>query len=136
MEHHSQVEKVQKLFSLSIHDDNAGNVKDEVIFNPERFPELKVRAGDLVQISAVLENTTSRPVDKKTPANNHDAAAVRSPPTVTRLVGESKTERGIPVKTYDENGALMSGNKKPDLSRSYVFLVHDLTPEQKSKHPN
>jgi hypothetical protein len=136
MEHSSQVEKVQKLFSLSIHDDNAGNVKDEVIFNPERFPELKVRAGDLVQISAVLENTTSRPSDKKSAANNHDASAVRSPQTITSLVGESKTERGIPVKTYDENGALMSGNKKPDPNRSYVFLVHDLTPEQKSKHPN
>jgi SEA/GATOR complex protein SEA1/DEPDC5 len=132
----SQVEKVQKLFSLSIHDDNSSNPKDEVIFNPDRFPELKLQPGDLVQISAIREATPSRPSEKRSPNYQQDVSSVKSPKTVLSTFGDSTPGRGIPVKTYDENGALIAGSKDPDLSRSYIFQVQNLTSEQKQKYPN
>lgn len=138
MEHYPRVEKVQKLFSLSIHDDTSSHPKEEVIFNAERFPELNVRAGDLVQISAILDSTISKSSEKKASGLNgqHDGT-IKSPMVLPSITGDSATtSRRISSKTYDENGALISGSKEPDSNRQYVFLVHDLTQDQKTRYPN
>ena len=129
--------RVRKLCAIQTHEQNAPGSKEEVIFNVDRFPELGIRLGDLVQISAVREPPSGRNAEKRTSSTTKDASSAGTlraagsdsdrPPTSRRV--------GPQVVTYDENGNAVSAHKEGDPQRSFVFVVREMTEEQKQKHP-
>jgi hypothetical protein len=128
--------RVRKLCAIQTHEQNAAGSKEDVIFNIDRFPELGIRPGDLVQISAVAEPPPTRNAEKRTPSAAKDASSA----STLRAAG-SDSERpatsrrvGPQIVTYDENGNTILGPKDGDPQRSFVFVVREMTEEQKQKH--
>jgi hypothetical protein len=134
-------EKVQKLYTLSIHDDRYHEEKvlrdaPEVIFNLERFPELKAQPGDLVRISPILDTVEASKTPIVTSSSRDESSEVDSEFSHPGSEDTTPGVQSITIKTYDESGALITDEKKPDTSRSYLFVVRAPTDEIKNKYAN
>lgn len=125
--------KVQKLCTLHTHGEN--QFDDEVVINEDKFPELHLVPGSLVQIFALKQAPAVRdfqPNATTNPKEDKDAKLVLSGPR-----SELRRTRSDSVKvTYDENGAVLPGGREVDPEKSYIFRVKPMSTEWKNKHPN
>jgi hypothetical protein len=131
----SGLDVVQKLCTLRIHDANVS--KDDVIFNVDRFPELGLKPGNLVQIVAVREGSAVRDFEKRINGQRQAGPGTKFAADKKghiKVSSASSRVRDPKIITFEENGPVVSGVKERDLQRSYVFQVHELTPDQKLKH--
>jgi DEP domain-containing protein 5 len=137
--------RVQKVCTLWTHDDNFS--KDEVVFNGEKFAELDVISGSLMQILALKHVTAVRDFQ-----NNSDLAfgiggqkghIGDDPQTKTsgshggslRDTLSKRSRRGSVTITFDENGTLIPAGRDVDPEKSYIFVAKPLSADMKSKYP-
>jgi len=115
---------------LRTHDDKAkGDVfKGDVFFNLEKFPELQIEPGNLIQVIAI--DADSAPVDaerkKDHPSLKSTIPAPGNSPYDRQLLTNS-------IATYDENGHLLQHSPTGDMARSYFFLAEALSPEERQR---
>lgn len=131
----TQPTRVQKVCTLWTHDENFS--KEEVVFNAEKFPELSLSSGSLIQIIALKHATAVR--DFQTTAKNDPkdsgqpkadvSARDAYPDTYSR-----RTRRGSVLITLDENGVVVEEGREVDYEKSYIFVAKPLTADLKSKH--
>jgi DEP domain-containing protein 5 len=131
----SGLDAVQKLCTLRIHDANVS--RDDVIFNVDRFPELGLKPGNLVQIVAVREGAAVRDFEKRINGQKHASSGSKFAADMRghiKVSSASSRVRDPKIITFEENGNVVSGVKERDLQRSYVFQIQELTPDQKLKY--
>jgi hypothetical protein len=137
--HPDDAVRIQKVCTLWTHDPSFST--EEVVFNADRFPELRLKPGSLAQIIPiyqgtsvrdfqVAQSTSKRGVEQKHGKHNishhsHDGSQLRN----TKAIPS-------PHVTFDENGSYITTGKDTDESRSYVFVASDASPEMKQKYPN
>ncbi|KAF2273506.1 uncharacterized protein EI97DRAFT_424044 [Westerdykella ornata] len=125
--------KVQKLCTLYTHGEN--QFDDEVVINEEKFPELNLVPGTLVQIFGLKQGPAVRDFQSTGTTHSKDDTQVR--PDISGSRSELRRARSDSVKvTYDESGAVLSGGREVDPDKTYIFRVRPMSTEWKNKHPN
>jgi hypothetical protein len=124
--------RVQKICTLWTHDDNFS--RDDVVFNGDKFPELPITPGTLLQIVSIESGTSVR--DFQASAQAH-APQDRGASSARDADGQLKrSRRGSMTLTVDENGTAIPGGRETDVDKAYVFAVTALPADLKSKHAN
>jgi DEP domain-containing protein 5 len=127
--------RIQKVCTIWTHERSSDFSTEDIVFNMDRFAELKLSPKSLAQIipipqgSSVKDFVRSGRRDKeKSPAYYLDPSK-KDPST-------SKTQRESAISTFDENGLPVTGGViETDEDRAYVFVVKDATPAMKQKFP-
>lgn len=129
--------RVQRVCTLWTHDDNFS--RDEIVFNPEKFPELPTTTGALLQIVAISSATAIRDFQSAGTGTQNGATQAK-PDGVDRDHGvdshTKRTRRGSITITIDENGSTIPGGREIDAGKAYIFVSKPLPPDLKTKHVN
>ncbi|KZM26823.1 intracellular signal transduction [Ascochyta rabiei] len=132
----SKQARVQKICTLWTHDENFS--RDDVVFNSDRFPELPITPGSLLQIVAVNPGTAVRDFSSSTKVPPHDSAQAKAE-SVSKDAAETqsrRSRRGSFSKTIDENGSIVPGGRDIDTEKTYIFAPKPLPHDLKPKHTN
>ncbi|KAF1993214.1 hypothetical protein P154DRAFT_503876 [Amniculicola lignicola CBS 123094] len=129
--------RVQKICTLWTHDENFS--KDDVVFNVDKFPELSVTVGSLIQVIALKQAPSIRDFQISTKTNTKDANPGQTESETddaSHSHHQRRSRRGSVVMTLDENGSVLQNGRDVDIDKSYVFVAKPLSPDLKSKQPN
>ncbi|KAF2754584.1 hypothetical protein EJ05DRAFT_533226 [Pseudovirgaria hyperparasitica] len=132
----------QKLCTLWTHGDDLS--REDVVFNIDKFPELGLSYGSLVQIIAVKDTSAVRDFQGLVRNTSSDTLLrIKSDikdANVRRLsiVGQSskKARRPSVTLTLDESGMPISGGRDVDVEKSYMFVCKPMPPELKNRYPH
>ncbi|KAI9679233.1 MAG: vacuolar membrane-associated protein iml1 [Caeruleum heppii] len=126
----------EKICTLWVHNENFS--KEEVILNINAFPCNTVRTGDLVEIVSLKSETSIHDFQHLNDARHgtdqirHSRHYTGGAPETSSATGEGSNE----LKTTDEPFVDESVQPDPDIRKRYLFIVKDMSSEQKSKQPN
>jgi hypothetical protein len=128
--------RIQKVCTIWTHEPGSDFSTEDVVFNLDRFAELKLSPRSLAQIIPIPQGTTvkdfvrsGRRDKEKSPAYYFDPSKKES--------STSKSRRDSTVLTFDENGLPITGGViETDEERAYVFVAKDATPAMKQKFPH
>jgi len=129
--------RVQKICTLWTHDDNFS--REDIVFNGDKFPELPVAPGSLLQIVAINGGTAVRDFQGKTSNTQIRAFQATAESAITNpgLGGDTKRDRrGSITITIDENGVPVPGGREIDTGKAYIFVSKPLPADLKAKHTN
>ncbi|KAI9815364.1 MAG: vacuolar membrane-associated protein iml1 [Thelocarpon impressellum] len=130
-------QRVGKLCTLWVHEENFS--KEEVILNATLFPAQSVKLGELAEIVAVKPRTSSRdfqesgqrvPDDEARPDESTGGSGR------ARLGEEGENRTGSTSYLSPDEEPVEGHRDEPNRRKRYVFLVKDMSNEQKSKQPN
>jgi hypothetical protein len=128
--------RVQKLCTLWTHEPSFST--EEVVFNVDRFPELRLQPGSLAQIVPILHGTSVRDFVHDAPKREHLRPSKRDGNSSSQHHNSSsrrhRSNSSIAV-TVDESGSHVNASRDTDEHRAYVFVVNDASPEMKQKYP-
>ncbi|KAI9705598.1 MAG: vacuolar membrane-associated protein iml1 [Candelina mexicana] len=119
---------------LSVHDDSF--CRDDVLLNVAHFPKGSVAVGDLAQIVAVKPGTAVRDFQDATPSKpgrgNEDgqASQTQAQESTSGIKRSSLTSVSI-----GEGNSRASGGRIIDAQKRYVFMVKDMSSDQRVKQP-
>lgn len=131
----SKPARAQKICTLWTHDENFS--RDDVVFNSDKFPELPITQGSLLQIVAVNTGTAVRDFSSTPKAPTNDATTkVDAPSREPADVQSRKSRRGSFTKNPDENGSVVPAGHDVDTEKTYIFTSKPLPQEFKAKHAN
>lgn len=129
--------RVQKVCTLWTHDDSFS--REDIIFNGEKFPEIRVRPGSLLQIVAINPGTAVRDFQPTAKNTQTEAAQARGEYANRDNGGDSyskRSRRGSLTITVDENGSTLLGGREVDVEKAYIFAPKPLPADLKAKHAN
>jgi len=123
--------RVQKVCTIWTHELGSDFSNEDVVFNMDRFAELKLSPNALAQIIPIPQGSTvkdfvrfGRRDKEKAPVHKQDTST-------------SRTQKEPQVSTFDENGYPITGGViETDEERAYVFVARDATPAMKQKYPH
>ncbi|TLD37866.1 NADPH-cytochrome P450 reductase [Venturia nashicola] len=125
-------ERIQKVCTVWTHDVDFST--EDVVFNFDRFAELKLSPKSLAQIIPIPQGSTVKDFvrsgkreKEKTPASLTNPS---KKPSLNPLAPKESA-----VSTFDENGLPLTGVIETDADRAYVFFAKDTTPAMKQKYP-
>jgi hypothetical protein len=127
--------RIQKICTLWTHEPSFST--EEVVFNIDKFPELKLQPGSLAQIVPILQGTSVRDFVHDTPKREHHRSSKRDATSSTHHDSSSR-RNGINSSmavTVDESGSYVTTSRDTDEQRAYVFVANDASPEMKQKYP-
>lgn len=129
--------RVQKVCTLWTHDDNFS--RDDIVFNPEKFPELPASPGCLLQIVAIESGLAAR--DAKEKQNSTQSHVSRGHHFGEMIIPDTESHlkpqhRGTNTITIDENGSTIPGGRNANIEKAYIFVSRVLPADLKAKHTN
>ena len=129
--------RLGRLCTLWVHDDNFS--KEEVILDTSLFPPDTLRAGCLAEVVAAGSRITSRDfqdVAERAAENDCRSGKAGGLASVASLDAEVDPSSGnstpVPV---DDRRLAPEDTQELDRQNRYVFLVKDMSKDQKTKHP-
>lgn len=129
--------RVQKICTLWTHDDNFS--REDIVFNGDKFPELPVAPGSLLQIVAINSGTAVRDFQgntSNTQMRAFQAMADVTPKNVDLGSHAKRDRRGSITITIDENGMPVPGGREVNTEKAYIFVAKPLPTDLKAKHTN
>jgi hypothetical protein len=132
----SQNARVQQVCILWTHDDNFS--REDIVFNSEKFPELPIDPGSLLQIVAIHTDDAVRDCHPGSKSAQHDIQTKLESVAKSSGTGadQKRNRRGSVTVTIDENGSTMPGGREIDSEKAYVFVPKALPADLKSKYAN
>ncbi|KAH6613957.1 hypothetical protein C7974DRAFT_67350 [Boeremia exigua] len=132
----SKQARVHKICTLWTHDENFS--KDDVVFNGDKFPDLPITQGCLLQIVAVNAGTAVRDFSSTPKAPTHDTGPTKAEALSKEAVDAHarKTRRGSSSKLIDEIGSAVPACHDFDNEKTYIFTSKPLPQDLKAKHAN
>lgn len=122
--------RVQKVCTLWTHDENFS--RETVVFNDEKFPELKLNPGALVQIIGLRQASSVRDYAKSQEGKIFKSnGSTRSEQHYAR----SRSRRSSMRVMLDESGAEIPGGRELDQEKSYIFVAKPMAAELKTRQP-
>jgi hypothetical protein len=127
--------RIQKLCTLWTHGPDFSS--EELVFNIDRFPELKLKPGSLAKIVPVLHGTSVRDFVHEATKRDNIKPSKRDAANSTHDEASSRKNLSSPsmAVTVDETGSYVMASRDTDEHKAYVFVVNDASPEMKQKHP-
>jgi hypothetical protein len=129
--------RVQKICTLWTHEENFS--KDDVVFNGEKFPELSIISGSLIQILILKQATAVRDFQAAAADAPKENSHAKVNDTEKESVSEAhhkRNRKGSVRVTVDESGPQIYDGRSADANKSYIFVARPMPMELKSKHPN
>jgi hypothetical protein len=122
--------------TLWTHDENFS--KEIVVINEDRFSELPITPGSLIQIVALKQAPAVRDFQPASKGNAKEGSSIKAddrshdglPDTHSR-----RSRRGSIKVTLDENDTVIQGGRDVDPEKSYIFVAKPTSVDLKSKHP-
>ncbi|KAJ4332147.1 vacuolar membrane-associated protein iml1 [Ascochyta clinopodiicola] len=132
----SKQARVQKICTLWTHDENFS--RDDIVFNSDKFSELPITPGSLLQIVPINSGTAVRDFSSSIKVPPHESAQARAEPVPKDAADTQsrKSRRGSFSRIVDENGSIVPGYRDVDAEKTYIFALKPLPADLKSKHTN
>jgi hypothetical protein len=121
--------KTQKLCTLRTHEPS--QFKEDVVFDPEKFSELKIVPGTLVQVAAVIDI----PQKRNGKSENGATQSPCDPKSDLDESGARQTEKSS-MFTYDETGKKVPTAKVVDTTKTFVFVAYEVTEDDRERYQN
>ncbi|QDS73336.1 hypothetical protein FKW77_006609 [Venturia effusa] len=121
--------RIQKFCTVWTHD--ADFSSEDVVFNFDRFPELKLLPNSLAQLIPIPQGSTVKDFVRSGKREKERQPACRTGPNNQQPSFQNEAV----VSTFDENGSPLTGVVETDEDRAYVFVAKDATPAMKQKYP-
>lgn len=127
--------RVQKVCTLWTHDENFS--RETVVFNEDKFPELKLSPGALIQIIGLGQASDVRDFQTSAKAKSQTGKAARGHDSIRDEHHDARTRsrRSSMRVMLDESGAEIPGGRELDLDKSYVFVAKPMAAELKTRQP-
>lgn len=127
--------RVQKVCTIWTHEPNSDFSTEDVIFNMDRFAELKLTPNSLAQIIPIPQGTTVKDFVRSGNRDKQKSPAFYLDPS-KKDSSTSRSQREV-ISTFDENGLPITGGViETDEDRAYVFVAKDASPAMKQKFPH
>lgn len=124
--------RIQKVCTVWTHD--VGFSAEDVVFNFDRFAELKLSPKSLAQIIPIPQGSTVKDFIRSGKREKEKTPACLTDPS-KKQSSNSRSRKEVPVSTFDENGSPLTGVIETDEDRAYIFIAKDATPAMKQKYP-
>lgn len=124
--------RIQKVCTVWTHD--ADFSTEDVVFNSDRFAELKLSPNSLAQIIPIPQGSTVKDFVRSGKREKEKTPACLTNPSKKQSLN-SRSQKEVAVSTFDENGLPLTGVIETDEDRAYVFVAKDATPAMKQKYP-
>lgn len=120
--------RIQKVCTVWTHD--ADFSAEDVVFNFDRFAELKLSSNSLAQLIPIPQGSTVKDFVRSGKRKKE-----KTPACLTDPSKKQPSQKEAAVSTFDENGVPLTGVIETDEDRAYVFVARDGTPAMKQKYP-
>lgn len=124
--------RIQKVCTVWTHD--ADFSTEDVVFNFDRFAELKLSPKSLAQIIPIPQGSTVKDFVRSGKREKEKTPACLTSSSKKHSL-KSRSQMDTVVSTFDENGLPLTGVIETDEDRAYVFVAKDATPAMKQKYP-
>ncbi|KAI9724085.1 MAG: hypothetical protein M1812_000804 [Candelaria pacifica] len=124
-----------KVCTLSVHDESF--CRDDVLLNIVYFPPGSIAVGDLAEIVAVKAGTAVRDFQDATPSkpgHGNDNVLPPKPEVPETVLGRDRSSSNPLGQSKGNSQAI--GGRAMDAQKRHVFVVKDMSSDQRAKQPN